>query len=247
MGEIKEALDREGWSKHYNINKLNAVVESIRNENVQVWAKELLNICEDGSKCLEIGCGTGISSLWLAKNGRKVTAIDYTNESVELVNEAARKLSINLDVICCDAREPLPFEKRSFDYSFQAGLLEHFDLSQQIELLKMWSQYSKRIISMIPNAASLPYRVGKKIMEDNNTWPYGLEIPRHSMIESFVKAGIEVEREYTIGAEWALGFLPQDHYLRHYFELLVKDGYELEDYMQGYLLVTIGNCNREIN
>ena len=98
------------------------------------------------------------------------------------------------------------------------------------------------MISMIPNASSVPYRVGKKIMEDNKTWEYGLEIPRHSLANEFVAAGIKNVKEYTIGTEWALSFLPKKHYVRKYYERLMKDGYNLDDIMQGYLLVTIGCC-----
>ena len=96
------------------------------------------------------------------------------------------------------------------------------------------------MISMIPNAASIPYRVGKQIREKNGTWEYGLEIPKHSFAEEFSKAGIEVVKEYTIGTKSALSFLPKKHYIRKFFEKLRKEGYNLEKYMQGYLLVTIG-------
>ena len=100
VGETEEALDREGWSKHYNIDKLNSVVDIIRSGNVQVWANELLDLYKERAKCLEIGCGTGITSLWLAKNGRRVTAIDYTEQSVELVRKAAEILGVSkLDLI----------------------------------------------------------------------------------------------------------------------------------------------------
>lgn len=120
--------------------------------------------------------------------------------------------------------------------------MEHFETEEQIHLLSEWKKYSKYMIFMIPNAASILYRVGKQIMETNGTWQYGLEIPKHSFAELFAKAGISVEREYTIGTKWAYGFLPKKHYIREFFDRLEKDGYRLDDFMQGYLLVTIGRC-----
>ena len=80
-------------------------------------------------------------------------------------------------------------------------------------------------------------------MENNGTWEYGLEIPKHSFKEEFVRAGITVEQEYTIGSEWAQRFLPKRHYVRKFFAKLEKDCYDLENLMQGYLLVTIGKCD----
>ncbi len=241
MGKYKEPLDKKGWSALYNTSILNNVVKDINEGNVQVWAKELVNIMGGNStKCLEIGCGTGISSLWLAKNGCEVTAVDYTKESVELVTEAAKELELCVNAVCCDARTELPFREKQFDYLFQCGLLEHFDSEMQVRLLKGWSRYANRIVSMVPNSSSLPYRVGKEIMEREGRWPYGLEIPKHTLISEYFKAGLVIEKEYTIGSEWALKFLPKDHYLVSSYQRLIEEGYCLDDYMQGYLLVTIG-------
>ena len=122
-------------------------------------------------------------------------------------------------------------------------MLEHFETDEQIRLLRNWARYGKYMISMIPNASSIPYRIGKQLMENEGTWEYGLEIPKHSFKEEFSRAGITVEKEYTIGSEWAQRFLPKRHYIRRFFAKLEKDGYNLDDLMQGYLLVTIGKCD----
>ena len=244
MNDYSKALDNEAWSEHYNLNSLNSVVDSIESGNVSVWSEELIKICESPCKTLEIGCGSGASSLWLAKKGRNATALDYTKSSVDLVYAAADKLGLkNINVVQTDATKDLPFEEKQFDYIFQAGLLEHFETDEQIRLLRNWAKYGKYMISMIPNASSIPYRVGKQIMEDNGTWEYGLEIPKHSFREEFTRAGIIVEKEYTIGSEWAQSFLPKRHFIKKFFAKLEKDGYNLDDLMQGYLLVTIGKCD----
>lgn len=244
MNDYSKALDNEAWSEHYNLDGLNSVVDSIESGNVSVWSEELVKICEAPCKTLEIGCGTGASSLWLAKKGRIATALDYTKSSVDLVKAAADKLGLkNINVVQTDATKDLPFEEKQFDYIFQAGLLEHFETDEQIRLLRNWAKYGEYMISMIPNASSIPYRVGKQIMENNGTWEYGLEIPKHSFREEFTRAGITVEKEYTIGSEWAQKFLPKRHFIKKFFAKLEKDGYNLDDLMQGYLLVTIGKCD----
>ena len=242
MNDYSRPIGSEGWSKHYNINNLNGAIESINTGNVQVWATELCSIIPENKSCLEIGCGTGISSLWLAKHNRKVTALDYTESSTELVKKAAQKLNIKLNIVKADATENLPFSNSEFDVIFQCGLLEHFSSEQQVKLLSRWKKYCSKMVSMIPNAASIPYRIGKELLEKDGKWEYGLETPKHTLIKEFSLAGIEVEKEYTIGAEWALKFLPQRHRVRKCFEVLVKQGFDLENMMQGYLLVTIGRC-----
>lgn len=168
--------------------------------------------------------------------------MDYTESSVALVNAVKNDLKINCNVVQADATQVLPFNEKEFDVIFQSGLLEHFSSEDQINLLKNWKVYCKRMVSMIPNAASMPYRVGKKFLEDSNKWEYGLETPKHSLSKEFSLAGIIVEKEYTIGTEWALKFLPQKHYIHKFFKKMAKDGINLDGLMQGYLLVTIGKC-----
>lgn len=87
--------------------------------------------------------------------------------SIALVDAVKRDLNLPVETILFDATKEIPFEERQFNFAFQCGLLEHFETSQQIELLKNWKKCCKRMMSMIPNASSVPYRVGKKIMEEN--------------------------------------------------------------------------------
>lgn len=244
MKEYKNRLTNEEWSRHYNLQILQNVTKQIQTGEVSVWSKELLNITGEKEKVLEIGCGSGISSLWLSKHNRKVTALDYSQSSVELLRNAAEILGDDqICVVRADATQELPFQKKEFDIAFQAGLLEHFSTEEQIGLLRLWKKYCKRMVSMIPNAASVPYQIGKKIQEKKGIWQYGLEIPKSSMRGEFVAAGISVEREYSIGTEWALRFLPPNHYIRESYDRMLAEGYPLDEYMQGYLLVTVGVCN----
>lgn len=75
--------------------------------------------------------------MWIAKNGRSVTVLDYTESSVELVKAAVERLNLNnVDVIHCDSTKELSFEEKQFDYIFQAGLLEHFETEEQVRLLR---------------------------------------------------------------------------------------------------------------
>lgn len=245
MNDYSKPLDNADWSEHYNLNHLNSVVEGIISGNVSIWSDELIKITTESEKVLEIGCGSGASSLWLAKHNRIVTALDYTESAVALVEAAAEKIGLSsVHTVLADATKELPFGENEFDVAFQSGLLEHFSTEEQISLLKNWKHNCKRMISMIPNASSVPYRVGKQIQEQNGTWQYGLEMPKHSLAREFIAAGIQIEREYTIGTEWALKFLSPKHYVRKCFMKMKSQGINLDEIMQGYLLVTIGICKK---
>jgi ubiquinone/menaquinone biosynthesis C-methylase UbiE len=239
MTPQKPLTDKE-WGSHYNINILDSVVHSVQHKNFSIQTQEMLSITKENDKVLEIGCGSGASSLALAAHNRKATALDYADECVSLVRSAAVSLGVALEVYHHDAMQTLPFCDNEFDVIFHAGLLEHFEIDDRIKLLANWSRVGKKMVSLVPNAASLAYRVGKADMERKGTWSYGLEIPIYSQHTEFTKAGLRVLQEYTIGASHALEFLSKWHPLRIVLRHWLKHNFCGDNCGQGYLLVTIG-------
>lgn len=236
----KERLNADEWER-LMVFEEQTIIENISNsDKCSEWTKEMLKITKPSDSVLEIGCGSGETSLVLAKNNRKVTALDYSLGTVEMVERVSKSLGITLDTICFDATKELPFSTK-FDYVFQAGLLEHFYTEQRIDMLKKWKKCADTMVSLIPNANSVGYRIGKQISEDNGTWEFGLEMPQGSLKGDFEAAGIEVTNEYTIDSYGAVRFLPKDHILRVALEKMMEQ-YDLDKFGQGYLLVTIGKC-----
>jgi SAM-dependent methyltransferase len=77
---------------------------------------------------LDIGCGRGRHSLFLAEMGFDVTATDISPEGIgQLQKEAKRrKLDKNIRTLVCDMLE-LPFKKNSFDYVLGFHSIFHTD------------------------------------------------------------------------------------------------------------------------
>jgi SAM-dependent methyltransferase len=82
-------------------------------------------------RVLEVGAGTGRDSVALAERGARVVVLDYIPRSLEIVRENARRLGVEVDVVCADARA-MPFAEGTFDACFHAGLLEHFRRPEEI-------------------------------------------------------------------------------------------------------------------
>ncbi len=110
-------------------------------------------------------------------------------------------------------------------------------------MLSDWRRVARsQVISLVPNAASVAYRAGKRLQERAGTWAYGLEVPIQTLRQEYADAGLRVTREFTIAPRHSLNFLPDRHPLRKalldWMDSLSPE--ELDDCQQGYLLVTIG-------
>lgn len=84
----------------------------------------LVNNPLDGKDVLDLGCGVGRLSSWLAYRGARVTSVDL---GPDLVRATVRQAELNgLDILAavCDARS-LPFREQSFDVVIGAALLHH--------------------------------------------------------------------------------------------------------------------------
>lgn len=236
----KKALTNKEWGEIYNLDTAVRTAKDLMEHRLSAQTQEMLKLTEAGCKTLEIGCGSGMTSVYLQMNNRFATALDFSEEALACTREVARCCGVEINTVFADATKELPFKDNAFDVIFQAGLLEHFYKEQRIKLLKQWGRVGKTMISMIPNAASIAYRTGKNIMEKNGTWVYGLELPQYSLQGEFYEAGFKVIDEYTIGAERALNLLPLGHWLRDALDRWIKEN-DCEDCCgQGYLLVTVG-------
>jgi malonyl-CoA O-methyltransferase len=76
-----------------------------------------------GLRALDLGCGTGRHSLWLAANGARVTAVDF---SVGMLDEARRKPGADaIRFLQHDLHARLPFAEGEFDLVVSGLVLEH--------------------------------------------------------------------------------------------------------------------------
>ena len=76
-----------------------------------------------GLTVLDLGCGTGRHSVWLAESGASVTAVDF---SEGMLTEARRKPgAATVRFLTHDLHHPLPFRAEAFDLVVSGLVLEH--------------------------------------------------------------------------------------------------------------------------
>ena len=220
------------------------VVENIAHEK-NLWFKAVLDATAPGDALLELGCGTGVFSGILAKNGRRTTLLDYSEKSVEFCREVFAQAHLPGEFIQADVCLTFPFEDDRFDCTWSSGLLEHFTDEQLAFILKESARVSRQcVVSLVPNARSLFYRVGKGYQEAHGLWRWGKEDPKRTLKPFFAQAGLADVREFAIDVKTAIDFACaiRSPWLRRslllLYRLLPEKAWNALG--QGYLLVTIG-------
>jgi SAM-dependent methyltransferase len=82
-------------------------------------------------KVLEFGCGNGRNSIFFAKQGCSVDAIDISNVSIEWGKELALKNNVSINFYCTSVYG-LDLEKNSYDIVYDAGCLHHITPHRRI-------------------------------------------------------------------------------------------------------------------
>ncbi|MBI3448868.1 MAG: class I SAM-dependent methyltransferase [Acidobacteria bacterium] len=82
-----------------------------------------------GKRLLEIGCGHGELTSWLALHGAKVTTRDISPRMVEIARRVARRLGVETSITFDEGPgETLPYSDAAFDVVFGHDVLHHMDL-----------------------------------------------------------------------------------------------------------------------
>jgi ubiquinone/menaquinone biosynthesis C-methylase UbiE len=99
--------------------------DSVENKTRDLDKKAVQNILSQYGflNVLELGCGTGKNTEWLAAKAQQVTAVDF---SEIMLQKAKEKITLsNVTFIQADVTRPWPFEKEYFDLVTCNLILEH--------------------------------------------------------------------------------------------------------------------------
>lgn len=208
-------------------------------------AKRISELTEAQDEILEAGCGSGELSAQLAHAGRSVILADFSDKILKRAARVFQASSLSAPkLINLDLTKKFPLETDSVDVVWSSGVLEHWTDEELIPIVAEMNRVSrKKVISLVPYAGSLFYRLGKHLLEKSHRWPYGREIPRFSLAGVFENAGCKTVFEEVIWTDWPPRFLAMyDSQLGNealsWWESLPED--DPVKYKQGYLLLTVG-------
>ncbi len=106
--------NKSSWEKYYQ--KIS--VDKIPWQKTQ--ASYFTEVIESGKikpgLTLDLGCGTGAKSIYLAKKGFKVTGVDISDTAIKQAKENAKRAGVNIKFISADATDLSFFGNKKFDF-----------------------------------------------------------------------------------------------------------------------------------
>ncbi|MBI2445835.1 class I SAM-dependent methyltransferase [Candidatus Micrarchaeota archaeon] len=79
-----------------------------------------------GSTALDVACGSGNYSVFLAKKGFDVTGVDFSEKALALAEKKAQKAGVRIDFVKADVRHLLSaLNGKKFDFILDWSLLHH--------------------------------------------------------------------------------------------------------------------------
>lgn len=108
----------KAWSEVYDTNE-----NKTRDLEGLSVIETLSNVKFD--TCLEIGCGTGKNTLWLASRAQQVTAVDLTQEMIEKAKLKVQTPNVSFKI--ADILEDWNFTTQQYDLATFSLVLEHIE------------------------------------------------------------------------------------------------------------------------
>ena len=113
---IRDAYDQ--WASQYDRDD-----NATRDLNAEVLREQ--SFLHPDDDVLEIGCGTGLNTQWLAARAGRVVAVDFSDAMLEKARRRLEEADVSLRAL--DVTEPWPFDGRQFDCVVSTLVLEHVE------------------------------------------------------------------------------------------------------------------------
>lgn len=151
-------------------------------ERFRVWTNLLDQYVNPIDRVLDLGCGSGIFSNYLAEIGCIVTGIDGSEAMIALCNQ--KKTVVNVRYIVQSLPLPNPMKYARQDVVIMSSLLEYMDdMGQMLQQVRDLLKPNGLLIVSIPNQLSLYRRLERRLFRLTG-WPAYFAHIRNSSTEA---------------------------------------------------------------
>lgn len=163
------------------------------------YALEVMGDIE-GCRILDIGCGAGETSVFFAKQGAQVTALDISEQMIAVTRRLAEKHRVQVDASTMMV-EDMDLPDKSFDYVFGNGVLHHLNCKYAYREIHRVLKPGGRAIFIEPlchNPLIAIYRLIASTVRTRNEHPFKFKDFK-TLEELFVKVS---HREFWLTTQW---------------------------------------------
>ena len=93
-------MDAEAWNRRYATSDLIWTAEPNR-----LLVQEVVGL--PPGRALDLGAGEGRNAVWLARQGWRVTAVDFSDVGLAKARRLAEAAGVELNLVCADATRPV--------------------------------------------------------------------------------------------------------------------------------------------
>ena len=180
-----------------------------------------------GTRALDVGSGPAHDSLPLAERGFQVTGVDLSRNGLLAGRDLYRREGRRLDAARADVRA-LPFRDGSFDFVWNAGVLEHFEDSDVRRVLREMRRVAKPggvVLAVVPNRYYFWYQAHlalKRLLGREHQYSFERAYGVGYLVRRFREAGFEHVDRTGVHLHPAPSFLiPKTGFLTRLFARLL--------------------------
>lgn len=112
-----------------------------------------------GGRALDLGCGTGTNSIYLAQQGYSVVGVDFSAKAIELAREKARQAGVKVDFRIGDVTR-LDFLREPFDVVIDVGCFHGLAADGQARYVQHVERLTRSGSSLLMFAFARPTFLG---------------------------------------------------------------------------------------
>ncbi|WP_445957807.1 class I SAM-dependent methyltransferase [Yeosuana sp.] len=132
-GNTKLKLSTREYNNSLNVQLFERL--AYNRNRIAPWLNSIRSL--KGANILEIGCGTGISTLALSEQGANVTGIDVDEGALKVAKDRMKLAGLKSDLHLMNADEINEnFKTKKFDFIIYYAVLEHMTIKERLSSIK---------------------------------------------------------------------------------------------------------------